>query len=300
MFLRDICVPGEIYRPVAIQQRQRNATGIRTMMGVSGYLLRSMDRDSSVADPTAEERDGARIHDVDVGGANAYLVEPLAGGAGPAVLFLHWLDTEAPDGNRTQFLEEAVGLAREHGVVSLMPQGHFPWEGPPTDAAADAARIDAEVRRHRAGVDLLASRTDVDADRIGLVGHDYGGMHGLLLAREDARIACAVLIAVTPRWGDWNLAFFPISDDRHDYLRAMSEYDPVSSIGTLAPRPVYLQFATDDFYIAPMSWWELHRSAGEPKELSSYPGADHGVRDPEARADRERFLGRALGWEFDA
>ena len=100
------------------------------------------------------------------------------GGRGPAILFLHWFDTQAPDGNRTQFVEEAVGLAREHGVVSLLPQGRFPWAGDPTDAVADAARIRAEVARHRAAVDLLASRPDVDATRIGLVGHDFGAMHG--------------------------------------------------------------------------------------------------------------------------
>src|SRR5690606_20920585 len=107
------------------------------------------------------ERDGARIHDIGLGEAgeageageggdppaagDAYLVEPIDGGRGAAILFLHWFDPEAPDGNRTQFLDEAVGLAREHGVVSILPQGRFPWAEAPTDAEADAARIRAEV-----------------------------------------------------------------------------------------------------------------------------------------------------------
>ena len=139
---------------------------------------------------SAEERDGARIHDLRFAdGAEASLVEPAGGGRGPAILFLHWFDTQAPDGNRIQFMEEAVGQAREHGAVSLLPQGRFPWAGDPTDAAADAARIRAEVARHRAAVDLLAARPDVDETRIGLVGHDFGAMHGTLLAAEDARIA---------------------------------------------------------------------------------------------------------------
>lgn len=246
-------------------------------------------------DPIPEERDGARIHDINVAGADAYLVEPVGGGRGPGVLFLHWLDTEAPDGNRTQFLDEAVGLARERGAVSLLPQGQFPWTGPPTDAESDVARINAEVERHRAALDLLAGRPDVDPGRIGLVGHDYGGMHGIILAAGDERIAAAVLVAMTPRWGDWNLAFFPIAGDRFDYLRALAPLDPVSRIGELAPRPVWLQFADDDFYIAPMSWFELRRAAGEAVEVHHYD-ADHGVRNPEARADRDRFLGSALGW----
>jgi hypothetical protein len=242
----------------------------------------------------AIERDGARVHDLRLdGGYEAYVVEPIDGGRGAAVLFLHWFDTEAPDGNRTQFLDEATALAREHGVVSILPQGRFPWAGAPTDAEADAARIRAEVAGHRSAVDLLAGRDDVDAGRIGLVGHDFGAMHGIVLAAEDERIAAAALIAATPRWGDWFLPFWPIAGDRWDYLRAMHPLDPVTRIGDLAPRPVCLQFAKGDFYIADMSGLELHRAAGEPKELHAYP-ADHAVRDPQARVDRTAFLVRAL------
>ena len=240
------------------------------------------------------ERDGARIHDLRLAEAGeAYLVEPMGGGRGAAALFLHWFDTEAPDGNRTQFLDEAVALAREHGVVSVLPQGRFPWAGGPTDAEADAARILAEVAGHRRAVDLLVARGDVDEGRIGLVGHDFGAMHGIVLAAQDERIAAAVLIAATPRWGDWFLPFWPIAGDRWDYLRAMHPLDPVARIGDLAPRPVCFQFAKGDFYIADMRGLELHRAAGEPKELHAY-AADHAVRDPQARVDRTDFLIRSL------
>ena len=241
------------------------------------------------------ERDEARIHDLRLeAGSEAYLVEPMAGGRGAAILFLHWFDTEAPDGNRTQFLDEAVALAREHGVVSLLPQGRFPWTAAPTDAEADAARIRAEVAAHRRAVDLLAARDDVDGTRIGLVGHDFGAMHGILVAAEDERIAAAVFIATPPRWGDWFLPFWPIAGDRWDYLRAMDPLDPVVRIGDLAPRPICLQFAKGDFYIADMSGLELHRAAGDPKELHAYE-ADHAMRAPQARLDRKDFLTRTLG-----
>ncbi len=240
------------------------------------------------------DRDGARIHDLRLEEAGeAYLVEPMNGGRGAAVLFLHWFDTEATDGNRTHFLDEAVGLAREHGVVSVLPQGRFPWVEAPTDAEADAARIRAEVAGHRRAIDLLAARADVDDGRIGLVGHDFGAMHGIVVAAEDERVAAAALIAATPRWGDWFLPFWPIDGDRWDYLRAMDPLDPVKRIGDLAPRPICLQFAKGDFYIADMSGLELHRAAGEPKELHAYV-ADHAMRDPQARLDRTDFLIRTL------
>ncbi len=247
-------------------------------------------------DSALTERDGARIHDLSVAGAEAYLVEPIDGGRGSAILFLHWFDTEAPDGNRTQFVDEAVDLARDHGVVSILPQGQFPWAGAPSDAATDSDRIRAEVERHRAAVDLLGERPDVESGRIGLVGHDFGAMHGVALAAEDPRIVAAVLIAATPRWGDWFLPFWEIAGDRHDYLRALAPLDPISRIGQVAPRPVCLQFARNDFFIAPMTGLELHGVAAEPKEMHAYEG-DHAVRDPQARLDRAAFLGRTLGWD---
>jgi pimeloyl-ACP methyl ester carboxylesterase len=236
----------------------------------------------------------AAVHDLALpDGREAYLVEPRGGGRGAAVCFLHWFDTEAPDGNRTQFLDEARDLASTHGVVSVLPQGRFPWAAPPTDAASDSERVRAEVASHRTAIDLIAARPDVEPGRIGLVGHDFGGMHGVLLAADDDRIAAVALIAVTPRWADWFLPFWPIAGDRWDYLRAMAPLDPITRIGDLAPRPLCLQFARGDFFIADMSGLELHRAAGDPKELHAYT-ADHGVRVPEARTDRERFLREAL------
>ena len=248
-----------------------------------------------MTDPTPIRRDGVRVDDVRVGdGVPAFVVQPVGGGRGAAILFLHWFDTEAPDGDRTQFLSEAEDLARDHGVVSVLPQGRFPWSGDPTDAEADAGRIRAEVEGHRAALDELAGREDVDASRIALVGHDFGAMHGTLLAAEDARIAAAVLIAATPRWGDWFLPFWPIAGDRHDYLRALAPLDPITRVGEVSPRPVCFQFARSDFFIASMTGLEFHGAAGDPKELHAYE-ADHGMRVDEARVDRRAFLSAHIG-----
>ena len=158
---------------------------------------------------------------------------------------------------------------------------------------ADLATIRAEADGLRAAADLLAARDDVEAGRIGLVGHDFGAMHGVNVAADDDRIAGAVLIAATPRWGDWFLPFWPIAGDRWYYLRALAPVDPITRIGAFAPRPVCLQFARGDFFIADMTGLELHRAAGDPKEMHAYD-ADHAVRLPEARADRLAFLRRTL------
>ncbi len=240
------------------------------------------------------ERLDPRVDDIRLpDGGEAFLVEPDGGGRGPALLFLHWFDTEAPDGNRQQFVDEAEELARELGAVSILPQGRFPWAAAPASSVEDVARIRAEVAAHRAAIELLTARADVDATRIGLIGHDFGGMHGVLVAAEDPRIACVALQAVTPRWGDWFLPFWRIAEDRHDYLRALAPLDPVTTIADVAPRPILLQFARNDFYIAAMSGLELRHAAGDSAELQAYD-TDHAMRDPQARTDRLEFLRRVL------
>lgn len=216
-------------------------------------------------------------------------MDPASGG----VVFLHWFDPEAPDGNRSQFVDEAVGLAASLGVVSILPQGRFPWHSDPKDGASDTYRILVETDDNLKALDLLHDR--VNGNPVAMVGHDFGAMHGVLLAAQDRRVAASVLIALTPRWGDWFLPFWEVSGDRFDYLRDLHPFDPVNRIGDLAPRPVLFQFAEDDFYIAPMSGRELYHAAGEPREFRSYE-ADHGMRHPQAAADRSRFLADVLGW----
>lgn len=217
---------------------------------------------------------------------------------GPGILFWHWLDTHAPDGNRTQFLGEAGSLAGA-GVVSLLPQGRFPWTIAPSGAAADVAQIRAEVARLRAGIDLLAARDDVDASRLAVVGHDFGGMLAALEAADDPRLRALVLIAATPRWGDWFLPFWDIPDDRIEYLRALRPLDPIERIGGAGPARILFQFATQDFYIAPMSGREFHAAAPQGSSRLEYD-CGHDMRPAEIRRDRVAFLAETLGFAAPA
>ena len=228
---------------------------------------------------------------------SAWLVRPAAppAGPGPGIVMWHWLDTEAPDGNRDEFLPDARRLAAS-GVVSLLPQGRFPWSIAPSGSAADAAEVGREVARLRQGLDVLSERADVDASRLAVVGHDFGAMIAVLAAAEDRRVGSIALIAPTPRWADWTLPFWPVGEDRIAYLAAMRPLDPVEVIGRLAPRPILLQLARRDFYIPLMAGLELRRAAGGPEaaELHAYD-AEHDLQDPAAHADRLAFLERTLG-----
>src|SRR5262245_48986564 len=246
----------------------------------------------------AEARAGALVEDVviaapRIGEVAAYLVRPAAtAGRGPGIVWWHWLDTEAPDGNRTEFVDEAVAMAAT-GVVSILPQGRFPWTTAPDTSSADTAAIADEVLRLRRCLDVLVVRPDVDAKRLAVVGHDYGGMLGLLALAFDPRPRGAVAIAVPPRWGDWNLPFWQIEEDRLDYLRALRPFDPIEHVASIAPRPLLFQNAESDFFLALMAAFEFRRAAGETAEFKRYPGG-HDLKVDAASADRQAFLERLL------
>ena len=102
------------------------------------------------------------------------------------------------------------------------------------------------------------------------------------------------MIAATPRWGDWFLPFWPIAEDRLDYLRAMRPLDPIERIGDAAPAAVLFQFGRHDFFIAAMTGLEFRRAAPDGAELIAYD-AEHDMRDSHrSAADRLAFLARHL------
>jgi dienelactone hydrolase len=245
----------------------------------------------------AEERDGVLVRDVRIDGSiEAYLVEPAivdARTASPGLVFAHWFDTHASNGNRTEFLDEAVSWVASRGGSAVLPQLTFPWASNPTGSAADSERIAADVALLRRCVDLVAGRPGVDPARIGVVGHDFGGMHAIILGTVDRRPAAYVLIAPVPRWGDWFLPFWPIEEDRIDYLRAIRPLDPIEHIGDVSPAKVLLQFGRRDFFIAPMTGLELKAAAPEGTELKAYD-AEHDMAGDEIRSDRTAFLEAAL------
>ena len=219
----------------------------------------------------------------------AYVVEPAGGKARAGILFLHWLGEHRSD--RTQFLSEARAYAGQ-GVRCVLPAGRLPWGPDPVDADTDVANIELEQRRLGAAADALVDGLPNTA-AIALVGHDFGAMHGLLLAARRPVFSAAVVIAATPRWADWFLRFWKLDVDRFDYLRRLAPLDPIESARRLKAKALW-QFSSRDYFIAPMSVVELARAAPAEPAIEWYE-ADHAMRSARARAARKRFLGRDLG-----
>ncbi len=115
----------------------------------------------------------------------------------PAVLALHPTSPlgkgvvagEGPTANRNY----AVELA-ERGYVVLAPD--YPSFG---ELADDDFHTDAYVSgtmraivNHRRGIDLLAARDEVDANRMGVIGHSLGGHNAMFVGVFDERIRAVV------------------------------------------------------------------------------------------------------------
>jgi len=223
----------------------------------------------------------------------AFVVEPADGEIRAGILFLHWLGEHRSD--RSQFLAEAREYARI-GIRSVLPAGNLPWAPDPVDGQTDLANIEVEQRRLAAALHRLREGLP-NRTPLALVGHDFGAMHGLVLASRRPIFTAAVLIAATPRWGDWFLRFWKLDVDRFDYLRQLSSVDPVTVARDLRARSLW-QFSERDFFIAPMSALEVARAQplrdGEQAAIEWY-GADHAMRSAKARAGRRTFLTAELG-----
>jgi pimeloyl-ACP methyl ester carboxylesterase len=235
------------------------------------------------------------VNDVVLGSGDAaveaFVLEPAGGEARAGILFLHWLGEHHSD--RTQFLSEARTYAAL-GVRCVLPAGRLPWLPDPVDADTDIANIELEQRRLGAALDALVAGLPKGAP-VALVGHDFGAMHGLLLAARRPIFAAAVMIAATPRWGDWFLRFWKVDGDRFDYLRRLAPLDPIEAARSLTAATLW-QFSSRDYFIAPMSAVELARAApvdGEP--MLEWYDADHAMRSAKARAARKRLLTTTLG-----
>jgi pimeloyl-ACP methyl ester carboxylesterase len=173
----------------------------------------------------------------------------------------------------------------------VLPAGRLPWVPDPVDAETDVANIEVEQRRLGSALDRLADGLP-EGTPLALVGHDFGAMHGLLLAARRSAFAAAVIVAATPRWADWFLRFWKIEGDRFDYLRRLAPYDPVTTARALKA-PTLWQFSERDYFIAPMSAVELARASSDEPAIEWYR-ADHAMRSAKARAARAAFLRREL------
>ena len=259
-------------------------------------------------DKTVKDFNCGAIHDITYaspsgGSVSAYEVVPEHKGPYAAVIFGHW-----GNGTRGEFIPEAKALACA-GVVSLLPD--YRWERPrPWYSAIDnflhpdmdrKTRINTVIEMRRA-VDLLLTRTDVDPNRIGYVGHSFGAQWGAILSAIEPRIKAAVLMAGAAEEADLllrsdnpqivDLRASLAKGQLETYLNAIEDINAINYVRH-AQVPLLLQFANFEQYFDHASMDRYAAAAPETKTVLFYDSA-HDLNDPQASKDRSDWLANHL------
>jgi predicted esterase len=207
----------------------------------------------------------------------------------------HWYAPEEPDSNRTQYLSQAIALARL-GVISLLPETM--WSEPkwfPTRKRSEdfdaSVRTVQELRRE---LDLLLSRPGVDKSRVAFVGHDFGAMYGSILITVDKRPTMYALQAFTDEMSHWYLYGPKMPEpDRTKFIEKLRSMDATQHLGKVAPAPVLLQFGTTDHHVPKARAEAIIEATSEPKKVMWYE-TEHGLNQ-QAVKDRMAWLKQQLG-----
>lgn len=253
-----------------------------------------------------EHRPGVLIEDVtyaSVTGAPpvaAFIVRPAWVNAPYAgIVFGHWFEPSAANSNRTQFLDEAVRLARR-GVVSVLPATL--WSDPlwfdSRSWRNDFRGTLGQAKDFRRAIDVLQAQGGVDDKRIAFVGHDFSAMHGALIAAVETRVKAWVLIAGTARWADWYLFGaadgVPAGEELTAYLAQLARIDPIAAVAKTRV-PVMLQFGEEDFYTPRANFVAFYSATpAKASRIATYP-SEHPMDAPIIRLDRDQWLAGQLG-----
>jgi dipeptidyl aminopeptidase/acylaminoacyl peptidase len=161
-------------------------------------------------------------------------------------------------------------------------------------------------------VDYLASRPDVDAEKLGVFGFSMGGATALMTASREPRLKAVVADSAwseARRWLKPSVgAAFTSPRDRFNALSLkiaelrtgidLDDLRPVEVVGRISPRPVMLIHGTADDVVVPSESERNYGAAKEPKELHLVPGAKHGDTiapgEPSTEAQVREFFDRAL------
>jgi dienelactone hydrolase len=227
----------------------------------------------------------------------AYLVLPRGEEPWPAVIYLH-----KGAGDKDQFLSEALMLA-DVNVASLLLDSPFV----PSPNGGDEIRDDypgtpregsiRQVIDIQRGVDLLEAMPEVDASRIGYVGHSHGAVHGGIVSGIETRIKAYVLVA-----GLAQLSAMQASAVSAPGMVAQEldpDLDAIHYVGHGSSAAILFQFAELDHYVSRGEARLFFDAASEPKTILWYT-ADHDSIEWKGRPDRLQWLGDQLAFVYQS
>lgn len=245
-----------------------------------------------------------------------YLLLPKhpAGRRLPAMLALHQTtpigkDEPAGLGNRVN-LKYGQELA-QRGYVVAAPDypsfGEYPYDFKKSGYASGTMK---GIVNHRRAVDLLVSRPEVDAERIGVIGHSLGGHNAMFVAVFDERLKVIVSsCGWTPFHDYYGGKIAGWTSDRYmPRLRDVYQLDPDRApfdfyevVAALAPRAFFSNspLKDDNFDVAGVrkaiaAVRPVYELFGAADRLQvRYPDSGHDF-PPEVREEAYRFVDRVL------
>lgn len=249
----------------------------------------------------------------------AYLWLPAGRAEGkrlPAILALH------PTGPLGKGIVAGLGPRANRGYGIELAQRGYIVIAPDYPSFGDLAKYDfagdryvsgtmKAITNHMRAVDLLVSRDDVDAERIGVIGHSLGGHNAIFAAVFDERLKAVVSSCGWCPFHDYkegNITgwtsdrYMPRLKDEYGLDPNRVPFDFYELVAALAPRPFFSNSPLKDsnFDYAGVKKaepearqvYELYGAKGEL--VIRYPDCDHDFPDP-LRQESYIFLDRALG-----
>ncbi len=189
----------------------------------------------------------------------------------PAVLVQHGIG----DKKRAAYIVATCERLAKQGVVALAidapNRGDRQDKNAPGISFLEPARVQAWFQQHcgdySRALDYLATRADVDRDRLGYVGFSWGAITGITFAANDDRVRVMTSI------GGGSLAGYLALPAKAGEKPSIS-LDPADHIARYAPRPLLLINSTKDQLVLPPLARVLHAAAGTGSEIKWYE-TDH-------------------------
>lgn len=196
-------------------------------------------------------------------------------------------------------------------VRDLVNQGYFVFMPNPRGSYGQGLAFTSANKRDfgggdwrdiLAGVDAAIAQAPIDGQRLGLMGHSYGGYMTMWGVTHSQRFKAAVAGAGIANWisyygqngiDQWMVPFFGATmyDDPAVYRAA----SPIESIKA-AKTPTLIYVGERDVECPPaqsMEFWHGLKAMGVPTSLVIYDGEGHAFRKPEHQKD---LRAREIGW----
>jgi dienelactone hydrolase len=248
---------------------------------------------------------------------NAWLLIPTerASSKRPAVLCLHQTNVRGKDSPAGLFERHNVHYAKElaqRGYVTLAPD--YPSFGEASDYNFDADNYASgsmkAIYDNTRAIDLLQSRSEVDPEKIGCIGHSLGGHNTLFTAAFDQRIKAAVTccgFTAFHKYKGGNLTgwtsarYMPLIKSKYKLSPDQMPFDFHEVIAAIAPRAVFVvaplhddNFDIDGVREVLTATKPIYKLLGHPENLQSvHPDTTHEFPDAE-RTQAYEFLDHHL------